>query len=99
MRAKVSIHRDFRIARVDDRVYSAFLEHLGRAVYTGIYEPDHKTADADGFRGDVLALDKELSLPYVRCPGGTFVSNHNGEDGRGPRENRPHRLDLAWRTT
>jgi len=99
MRAKVSIHRDFRIARVDDRVYSAFLEHLGRAVYTGIYEPDHKTADADGFRGDVLALVKDLNLPYVRYPGGNFVSNYNWEDGIGPRENRAHRLDLAWKTT
>ena len=86
-------------ARVDDRVYSAFLEHLGRAVYTGIYEPGHKSADEDGFRGDVLALVKDLNLPYVRYPGGNFVSNYNWEDGIGPKENRPHRLDLAWKTT
>src|ERR1044072_5750369 len=97
MRARASIHRDFRIATVDDRVYSAFLEHLGRAVYTGIYEPDHKTADKDGFRADVLSLVKDLKLPLVRYPGGNFVSNYDWQDGIGPREKRPHRLDLGWK--
>jgi alpha-N-arabinofuranosidase len=99
MKARVTAHKDFTIARIDDRVYSAFLEHLGRAVYTGIYEPDHPTADADGMRGDVAQLVRDLNIPYVRYPGGNFVSAYNWEDGVGPREYRPTRLDLAWHTS
>ncbi|SCM77477.1 Intracellular exo-alpha-(1-_5)-L-arabinofuranosidase [uncultured Pleomorphomonas sp.] len=98
MKANVTIHRDFTISPVDDRLYSSFLEHLGRAIYTGIYEPGHPTADADGFRGDVIELARALDTPYVRYPGGNFVSAYNWEDGVGPREDRPTRLDLAWRT-
>ena len=99
MRARVAVHKDFEVSKIDDRLYSAFLEHLGRAVYTGIYEPGHPTADADGFRGDVLELVQGLKPPLVRYPGGNFVSNYNWEDGIGPRAERPTRLDLAWRTT
>jgi alpha-N-arabinofuranosidase len=99
MKARVSVHRDFAISTIDDRLYSAFLEHLGRAIYGGIYEPGHPTADADGFRGDVLELVRDLNIPLVRYPGGNFVSNYDWMDGIGPRERRPTRLDLAWRTT
>lgn len=99
MKARVSVHRDFKIADIDDRIYSAFLEHLGRAVYGGIYEPGHPTADKDGFRGDVLELVRDLKLPLVRYPGGNFVSNYDWEDGIGPKDQRPVRLDLAWKTT
>ena len=98
MKAQVVIHRDFRIADIDDRLYSSFLEHLGRAIYGGIYEPGHPTADADGFRQDVIELVRELNSPYCRYPGGNFVSAYNWEDGVGPRSERPVRLDLAWRT-
>jgi alpha-N-arabinofuranosidase len=99
MKASVTIHRDYRIADIDDRVYGSFLEHLGRAVYTGIYEPGHPTADANGMRRDVIDLVKELNVPIVRYPGGNFVSAYNWEDGVGPREKRPTRLDLAWHTS
>ena len=98
MQARVSIHRDFRIGPIDGRIYSAFLEHLGRAIYGGIYEPSHPTADAHGFRRDVIDIVKKLRSPLVRYPGGNFVSAYNWEDGIGPREKRPVRLDLAWRT-
>ena len=99
MKARVSIHADFKLGTIDDRIYGAFLEHLGRGVYGGIYEPGHKTADEEGFRKDVLALVRDLNLPLVRYPGGNFVSNYNWEDGIGPRDKRPARLDLAWKTT
>ncbi|MBM7047318.1 MULTISPECIES: alpha-N-arabinofuranosidase [Rhizobium] len=98
MKANVVIHRDFRIADIDDRLYSSFLEHLGRAIYGGIYEPGHPTADEHGFRRDVIELVRELNSPYCRYPGGNFVSAYNWEDGVGPRSERPVRLDLAWRT-
>ncbi|WP_374622483.1 alpha-N-arabinofuranosidase [Devosia sp.] len=99
MRATVTAHSDYTIARIDDRVYGAFLEHLGRAIYTGIYEPDHPTADGDGMRGDVAQLVRDLRIPMVRYPGGNFVSAYNWEDGIGPRDQRPTRLDLAWHTS
>ena len=99
MKAQVVAHKDFTISKIDDRVYSAFLEHLGRAIYTGIYEPEHPTADKNGMRGDVLKLVQDLNIPFVRYPGGNFVSAYNWEDGIGPKDKRPVRLDLAWHTS
>lgn len=99
MRATVTAHKDYTISQIDDRVYGAFLEHLGRAVYSGIYEPGHPSADKDGMRADVAGLVRELNIPMVRYPGGNFVSAYNWEDGVGPRDKRPTRLDLAWHTS
>lgn len=87
------------VANVPARLFGSFVEHLGRCVYGGIYEPDHPSADEDGFRGDVLDLVKELGVTCVRYPGGNFVSNYNWEDGTGPKDQRPVRRDLAWHTT
>jgi len=98
-RARIVIDRDFRIGEVDPRLYGSFVEHLGRAVYGGIYEPGHPTADEHGFRGDVLELVRALDVPYIRYPGGNFVSGYRWEDGVGPVDARPRRLDLAWRST
>ncbi len=87
------------IGQTDPRLFGAFIEHLGRCVYGGIYEPGHPTADAHGFRHDVLALVRELGPTIMRYPGGNFVSGYDWEDGVGPRDQRPRRLDLAWRST
>jgi alpha-L-arabinofuranosidase len=97
-RARISIDRDFTVSEVPHRLFGSFVEHMGRCVYTGIYEPGHPTADEQGFRKDVLALTKELGATVVRYPGGNFVSGYNWEDGIGPVENRPRRLDGAWHT-
>ncbi|WDR06975.1 alpha-N-arabinofuranosidase [Devosia rhodophyticola] len=99
MKASVVANKDFTVGKIDNRVYGAFLEHLGRAIYEGIYEPDHASADQNGMRGDVAKLVKDLNVPVVRYPGGNFVSAYNWEDGVGPREERPTRLDLAWHTS
>ena len=98
MKAQMTIDREYAIGKVDDRMYGSFIEHLGRAVYNGIYEPGHSLADSDGFRTDVIDLVRELKIPIVRYPGGNFVSGYRWEDGIGPIEDRPQRLDLAWRT-
>ncbi len=87
------------IGSIDRRLFGSFVEHLGRAVYDGLYEPGHPTADADGFRGDVVELVKELGVTAIRYPGGNFVSGFRWEDSVGPREQRPRRLDLAWHST
>ena len=81
---------------IDRRLFGSFVEHLGRAVYTGVWEPDHPSADPQGFRRDVVDLVKGLGISTVRYPGGNFVSNFRWEDSVGPRELRPRRLDLAW---
>lgn len=99
MKAKITLAKEFRIGDIDKRIYGSFIEHLGRAVYGGIYEPGHPTADENGLRQDVIELVKKLNVPVVRYPGGNFVSGYNWEDGVGPVENRPKRLDLAWGTT
>lgn len=97
-KAKMTVEKHFEIGKIDNRIYGSFLEHLGRAVYNGIYEPSHPLADENGFRTDVIQLVKELQVPIVRYPGGNFVSGYNWEDGTGPKDSRPKRLDLAWRT-
>ena len=97
--ASMILDRDYTVGRIDPRIYGSFIEHLGRAVYGGIYEPGHPQADEQGFRKDVLKLVRELGVPVVRYPGGNFVSGFNWEDSVGPVEKRPKRLDLAWFTT
>jgi alpha-N-arabinofuranosidase len=95
--AKITLHEAYQIGEVNPRIYGSFVEHLGRAVYGGIYEPGHPASDEEGFRQDVLELVRELEVPIIRYPGGNFVSGYRWEDGIGLREDRPRRLDLAWR--
>ncbi len=97
--AKMILDKDYQISRIDNRLFGSFIEHLGRAVYGGIYEPGHPLADELGFRTDVIGAVKKLGVPIVRYPGGNFVSGFHWEDSVGPVEQRPKRLDLAWFTT
>ena len=99
MKASILADRDFTVGATDPRLFGAFVEHLGRCVYGGIYEPGHPTADAKGFRGDVMTLVQELAPTIMRYPGGNFVSGYNWEDGVGPVADRPKRLDYAWLST
>jgi len=84
------------IAPLDRNLFGSFLEHLGRAIYGGIYEPGSKLSDATGFRKDVLAEIRQLGVPIIRYPGGNFVSGYNWLDGVGPKQERPRVLDKAW---
>jgi alpha-N-arabinofuranosidase len=99
LKSHVLADRSFIVAPLDRRIFGTFVEHLGRCVYGGIYEPGHPTADENGFRGDVLELTRELGPTIVRYPGGNFVSGYDWEDGVGPKAERPVRLDLAWGST
>lgn len=99
MKAKITVAKELKAGNIDRRIFGSFIEHLGRAVYGGIYEPGHPLADEDGFRKDVIELINQLNVPVVRYPGGNFVSGYRWEDGIGPVESRPKRLDLAWGTT
>ena len=95
-RAQFRVDEEQESTPIDDRLFGSFVEHLGRGIYSGIYEPGHPTADEQGFRRDVMDLVKELGVTTIRYPGGNFVSGYRWEDGVGPRESRPRRLDLAW---
>ncbi len=94
----LSLHTKFQIGEVDERIYGGFLEHLGRAVYEGVYDPDSAHADEDGCRTDVMAALDRLKMTAMRYPGGNFVSGYHWEDGVGPRDERPTMRDLAWQS-
>lgn len=96
MKAKVLYDKNYEIGEVDKRMYGSFIEHLGRCVYNGIYQPEHKEADKAGFRKDVIDLIKELGVTAIRYPGGNFVSGYHWKDGIGPKENRPVKKEMAW---
>ena len=99
MTTKITIDPAFVVDAVPPRTFGSFVEHLGRCVYTGVFEPGHPAADGRGFRDDVAALVRELGVTTVRYPGGNFVSGYRWEDGVGPADRRPRRLDLAWHST
>ena len=93
------LHPAHRVGPVRRRTFGSFVEHMARCVYTGIYEPDHPSADEHGLRTDVLELTRALGVSSVRYPGGNFVSGYRWEDGVGPVGRRPRRPDLAWHST
>ena len=86
------------ISPLDPNLFGSFLEHLGRAIYEGIYDPGSSLSDANGFRKDVMDEVHQLGVPIIRYPGGNFVSGYNWLDGVGPRKDRPRTLDKAWNT-
>ena len=96
--AKMILDTAFQVSKVDERIFGSFIEHLGRAVYDGIYQPGNPLSDEEGFRKDVLDLVRDLQVPIVRYPGGNFVSSFVWEDSVGPVELRPKRVELAWRS-
>lgn len=96
--ARIKIDIDRTIGEVDKHIYGNFVEHLGRCVYGGVYEPGSNLSDQKGFRKDVMAAVKDLNPTIVRYPGGNFVSNYNWLDGVGPKAERVPRLELAWGT-
>lgn len=98
LKGKVYCDKAFTVGEIDPRMYGSFLEHMGRVIYTGVYEPEHRLADDDGFRTDVLSAVREMGVSAVRYPGGNFVSGYHWEDGVGEKKLRPAKLDLAWRS-
>jgi alpha-L-arabinofuranosidase len=94
--ARVYVDTRRAISPLDRNLFGSFLEHLGRAIYEGIYDPGSKLSDAEGFRRDILNEIKQLGVPIIRYPGGNFVSGYNWLDGVGPKQNRVLQLDKAW---
>ncbi len=97
LKSKIICNKEFTVGEIDERLYGSFLEHMGRVIYHGVYEPGHACADEEGFREDVLQTVRDMGVTAVRYPGGNFVSAYHWEDGVGPREGRPRKIDLAWK--
>ena len=95
----INLHTRFQIGQVDPRIFGGFLEHMGRAVYQGIYEPESLHADKSGCRSDTLAALARLKMTAMRYPGGNFASGYHWMDGVGPRNRRPQIRELAWQST
>jgi alpha-N-arabinofuranosidase len=95
-KASVIVDKNFTIGEIDKRIYGSFIEHIGRCIYGGVYDPGNPLSDEKGFRKDVISLIKEIDVPIVRYPGGNFVSGYNWEDGIGPKDSRPVKPVLAW---
>ena len=96
MTTRIGIDLRRRLGTVDRRIFSQFIEHLGRCIYGGIYEEGSPLSDARGFRRDVLEAARPLAFPILRWPGGNFVSGYHWLDGVGPKDERPRRTELAW---
>jgi len=94
--ARIKVDSDRTIGDIDPKIYGNFIEHLGRCIYGGIYDPASPLADDHGFRKDVIEATRWLNVTILRWPGGNFASGYHWEDGIGPREARPRRIDLAW---
>ncbi len=97
--ATITLDPDRSAGKIDRRIFSGFLEHMGRAVYEGVYDPGNPLSDERGFRRDVLEAMRPMSMPYVRYPGGNFVSDYDWKDGIGPADQRPVRAAFAWQST
>ncbi|MDR0995505.1 MAG: alpha-N-arabinofuranosidase, partial [Tannerella sp.] len=94
--ARIKLDTDRSIGQIDTLIYSNFTEHLSSCIYGGLYDPGSRFSDKDGMRKDVIAAVKQLQVPLVRWPGGNFASGYHWQDGIGPKDKRPVRMDLAW---
>jgi alpha-L-arabinofuranosidase len=94
--ARIVVDPARTIDTVDRRIFGNFIEHLGRCIYGGVFEPGSPLADGRGFRRDVLDAVRPLRIPILRWPGGNFVSGYHWLDGVGPAGERPRRSELAW---
>ena len=97
MESRVVLNTSFNTGQIDPRIFSGFLEHVGRSIYEGVYDPESELSNEDGIRTDVAEAMTGMNMPYVRYPGGNFVSNYDWRDGVGP--DRQPFPDFAWKTT
>jgi alpha-N-arabinofuranosidase len=98
LKARMKVDTERVISEIDPKIYGNFLEHLGRCIDGGVFEEKSPLSDANGFRKDVLDAAKKLNVTLLRWPGGNFSSNYHWRDGIGPRDSRPRRLEMAWRS-
>ncbi|CAM4272564.1 alpha-N-arabinofuranosidase [Deinococcus marmoris] len=98
LHATVSLNTQRTVGEISPLIFGGFAEHMGRCIYGGIYDPASPLSDGRGFRPDVMDALKDINFRIMRYPGGNFVSGHRWQDSVGPREQRPRRRALAWRS-
>ncbi len=85
------------IATIRPELYGQFAEHLGRCVYDGLWVGENsKIPNVAGIRRDVLSALQKLHTPVLRWPGGCFADDYHWEDGIGPPDKRPRRMNAWW---
>lgn len=108
--AKIKIDVTRTISEIDPKIYGVFMEPIhftGRrmglpdsvdfnTLYGNLYDPASSLADENGFRKDYIDALKELKITNMRWPGGNFVMAYNWQDGIGPKDQRPVRINMAW---
>jgi alpha-N-arabinofuranosidase len=108
--AKIKIDVDRTIGEIDPKIYGVFMEPIHfsgkrmglpdtasfNTLYGNLYDPSSPLADENGFRKDYIDAMKELKVTNMRWPGGNFVMGYNWQDGIGPKDQRPARINLAW---
>ncbi len=108
--AEIEVNAGRTIGKIDPKIYGVFMEPIhfnGRrmglpdtvnfnTVYGNLYDPSSPLADKYGFRKDYIDVGKELKVTNMRWPGGNYVMGYNWEDGIGPKDKRPVRINLAW---
>jgi alpha-L-arabinofuranosidase len=97
-RAHITVDTNRIIGDIDPKIYGNFIEHLGRCIDGGVFQEGSRLSDASGYRKDVFQAAKDLHIGLLRWPGGNFSSNYHWQDGIGPRDQRPPRLEMAWGT-
>lgn len=66
-------------------------------MYGGLWVgPGSGSANTEGFRNDVLEALRRMGVPMLRWPGGCFADDYHWEDGVGPQESRPRRINQFW---
>ena len=96
--AQIYLDTNRTIAPISPWLFGGFVEHMGRCVYEGIYDPQSPLADERGLRTDVLDALREQKYTVMRYPGGNFLSGYDWLDGVGPKDERPRRRELAWQS-
>ncbi len=97
LKATVAIRPDQKIGTISPHLYGHFTEHLGHCIYDGIWVGEGSEIPNDGgIRTDTVAALKAVKAPNVRWPGGCFADDYHWEDGVGPREERPRRVNIWW---
>jgi alpha-L-arabinofuranosidase len=93
----VTINPHDRIATINPKIYGHFAEHLGRCIYDGIWVGEDSTIpNTAGFRNDLIAALRKLKPAVIRWPGGCFADDYHWQDGIGPKESRPRRINIHW---
>jgi alpha-N-arabinofuranosidase len=95
--ASIVVHADQPGPQVSRQIFGQFAEHLGHGIYGGIWVgPKSPIPNVQGYRKDVVDALKELSVPFVRWPGGCFADTYRWRGAIGPQAKRSVLVNSNW---